>query len=130
MAIVLISCNTNKAKSTTEQVEEAIEYVVPAGEIHAFYFHATRRCATCEAVEKVTTSFLKANYADKVTFTSINRDDDKNAAMLKAYKISGQTLLIVKDDQLINLTNEAFLNARNKPEKLEAKIKETIDALL
>ncbi|MCU4177449.1 nitrophenyl compound nitroreductase subunit ArsF family protein [Carboxylicivirga sp. N1Y90] len=130
IALSLVSCNFDKQKEKTNKVQDVVEHVLPAGEIHAYYFHATRRCATCEAVEAVTTEYLKNNYADKVVFTSINREEQKNSALLKAYKVDGQTLLIVKDDKLINLTNDAFLNARTNPDKLEAKLKETIDALL
>jgi hypothetical protein len=32
----------------------------------------------------------------------------------------------VFDDEVVNLTTEAFMNARSNPEKLEEKIKTTI----
>jgi len=44
--------------------------------------------------------------------------------------VSGQTLLIVSGDIKINITNEAFMYARSKPEKLKQVIKEKIDPLL
>ncbi|WP_282037126.1 nitrophenyl compound nitroreductase subunit ArsF family protein [Saccharicrinis aurantiacus] len=101
-----------------------------ATQIKAYYFHATRRCATCEAVETVTKESLKEFYGFSVSFTSINRDENKDNLMIEKYKISGQTLLIIKGDKVVNLTNDAFMNARTKPEKLKQKIKSTIDSML
>ena len=98
--------------------------------VQVYYFHATRRCATCEAVEKVTKETLTENYGAKVPFQSINREEEKENPLVKKYEISGQTLLVVKGDQVVNLTNDAFMYARTSPDKLKAKIKETIDALL
>lgn len=98
--------------------------------VKAYYFHATRRCATCQAVESVSKDALKEYYGDKVAWTSINRDEDKDNPMIKKYKVSGQTLLIIKGDEVVNLTNDAFMNARTKPDKLKAKIKQTVDSMI
>ncbi|MDD2564115.1 MAG: nitrophenyl compound nitroreductase subunit ArsF family protein [Salinivirgaceae bacterium] len=98
--------------------------------VKAYYFHATRRCATCEAVEAVTKEALKEYYGDKVVFESINREEEKENPNIKKYKINGQTLIIVKGDEIVNLTNDAFLNARTSPNKLKSKIKATIDPML
>ena len=62
-------------------------------------------------------------------FKSINRDEEKDNPMIAKYKVSGQTLLIVKGDKVVNLTNDAFMNARTNPDKLKAKIKSTVDSL-
>jgi hypothetical protein len=100
-----------------------------SSEIKAYYFHATRRCATCVAVEDVTKEVLKAKYADKIQFESINREEDSKNPLLEKYKVSGQTLLIVKGDKVIDLTNDAFLYARTSPEKFKEKLKSTIDSM-
>jgi hypothetical protein len=99
-------------------------------EVKAYYFHATRRCATCQAVESVTKEALKEYYGDKVAFTSINHEEEKDNPLIEKYEISGQTLLIIKGDEVVNLTNDAFLNARTKPEKFKSKLKTTIDSML
>lgn len=98
--------------------------------VKVYYFHATARCATCMAVEDVTTKALKEFYGKKVPFESINREKDKDNPLIAKHKVVGQTLLVVSGDQAINLTNDAFLNARTKPEKLKEKLKSTIDPLL
>lgn len=102
--------------------------------IEVYYFHNTRRCATCEAVESVTKSALKENYAEqmengKITFQSLNVEDDANEPLARKLKVSGQTLLFVKDGKRKDLTNDAFMYARTNPEKLTNKIIKTVDAL-
>lgn len=97
-------------------------------QLTVYYFHATRRCATCQAVEKVTKEYIEANYAGKVNFISVNREEDQNKDLVEKYEIAGQTLLIVDNNEVINLTNEAFLNARSNPEKLEEILKTNIES--
>jgi hypothetical protein len=96
----------------------------------AYYFHATRRCATCQAVEKVSKEYIEENYAGIVNFISINREEDQNKELVEKYEIAGQTLLLVFEDEVVNLTTDAFMNARSNPEKLEELIKTTIDERL
>ena len=97
--------------------------------VEVYYFHSTNRCATCEAVEAVTKEALKQYYSDQIILKSINSDEDKTNPLIKKHKISGQTLLVLKGDKAVNLTNFAFMNARTNPDKLKEKIKETIDKM-
>lgn len=94
-----------------------------------YYFHAKRRCVTCEAVEAVARKTVKENYGDKVEFIVINREDEKNKALVEKFKISGQTLLVVKDDKIENLTNLAFMNAIKKPEKVKDAIISAVESM-
>ena len=100
----------------------------PAG-IEVYYFHGTHRCNTCNTVEKVAVEALKQYYGDQITLQSINREEEKNSALVKKYQIAGQTLLIVKGDKTEDLTNIAFMNAERSPQRLKTKIKETIDKM-
>ncbi len=120
-------CSNLQANANNTKTVEVKSNDVSA--IQAYYFHATRRCATCQAVEAVTKEALKEYYGDKIVFKSINRDEEKDNPMIAKYKVSGQTLLIVKGDKVVNLTNDAFMNARTNPDKLKAKIKSTVDSL-
>ena len=98
-------------------------------ELKVIYFHATRRCATCEAVEKETKQALNDAFGDNVVFTSLNREEDINKAMVEKFGIAGQTLLLIKGDSVVNFTNTAFLMARTAPEDYKAKFTETAKAL-
>ncbi len=114
--------------------DEATNQVVEVTKVNVYYFHNTRRCATCEAVEAVTKSTLKESYPEQIksgliAFQSINIEDDSNEALARKLNVSGQTLLIVKDGKKKDLTNDAFLYARSKPEKLTEKIKKAIGTI-
>ena len=98
--------------------------------VEAYYFHMSTRCVTCKAVEAEAKKNLEALYGDKVTFQAINIEDDASKAIVEKLKISGQTLLLVKGDTKINLTNEGFMYAMNNPEKFKSIIKEKVDGLL
>jgi len=148
--LAVISCNnSNNTASTNESVKE--EACSPEGcgscsgcgkkeevvteqadttvaKIMVYYFHGTRRCATCEAVEKVTEETINQNFLEGVGFVSINRENETE--LTKKFNISGQTLIVTKNDKVIDLTNEAFLNARSNPEKLTEKLSSVINSLL
>ncbi|MDP2338905.1 MAG: nitrophenyl compound nitroreductase subunit ArsF family protein [Bacteroidota bacterium] len=100
----------------------------PSG-VEVYYFHSTNRCATCMAVEAVTKEALKQYYGDQITLKSINREEDTNNPLIKKHQISRQTLLVLKGVKTVNLTNDAFMYARTNPDKLKAKIKETIEKM-
>jgi hypothetical protein len=131
VGVIAVSAQQSKVatagKSATSKVAQAETQKL--SEVKAYYFHATRRCATCEAVEAVTREALKEYYGDKVAFESINREEEKDNPLVAKYKISGTSLLIVNGDKMVDLTNDAFLNARTKPNKLKSKIKSTIDSM-
>lgn len=102
--------------------------------IEVYYFHNTHRCATCKAVETVTKSTLEESYpeqmkAGKIIFQSLNIEDDVNEPLARKLNVSGQTLLFVKNGKKKDLTNDAFLYARTKPDKLQEKIIKAVDSL-
>jgi ABC-type enterochelin transport system ATPase subunit len=62
-----------------------------------------------------------------ITFQSLNIEEGETEALAKKLGVSGQTLLIVKGDKKTDLTNDAFMYARTKPDKLKEKVKNAID---
>ncbi len=119
-AIILLFVGFSSSTAQTKQKEANTE---------VYYFHATNRCVTCEAVEAVTREALKQYYGDQISLKSINRDEDKTNPLIKKHRISGQSLLVIKGDKAVNLTNVAFMYARTNPDKLKEKIKETIEKM-
>ena len=99
-------------------------------QVKAYYFHATRRCPTCVAVEAVSKEAINEYYGDKVTFESINWEEEKDNPLVKQYKISGTSLIIINGDKKEDLTNDAFMNARTNPDKFKSKLKSTIDSMM
>ena len=104
--------------------------VKQSNEVKMYYFHFTRRCATCIAVEEESKKAITELYGDKVSFLSVNLEEDEGMKKGENLGISGQTLLIVSGDNKINITNEGFMNARSNPEKLKQIIKDKMDPLV
>ena len=94
--------------------------------VQVIYFHNERRCATCMAVEEGAQSVVSELKDSSITFNSYLIRDPKSAEVEKKYEIDGQTLLIVGKDQLLNVTNMAFLYARVKPETYREELKKQI----
>ena len=115
---------------STAQTSAKTTQTSTSAKVEAYYFHLTTRCVTCKAVEAEAKKDLEALYGGKVTFQAINIEDDASKAIVAKLKIEGQTLLFVKGDKKINLTNEGFLYARTNPEKFKSIIKEKVDGLL
>ena len=126
---LFLSCNAQNTENKDQQAS------VKSEEISVYYFHFTRRCATCNAVEEQTNEILNELYADQVeskniVFKSLNLEESDSKEIAEKLGVSGQALLFVKGDQKIDLTTDGFMNARSNPEKLKEKIKKTVDGLL
>ena len=124
LLVLSVSCNA-QPESKAGRSEIAM-----AETVEVFYFHNTRRCATCQAIETESKEILKELYSDEVAFSAYNLEEKDGKEMAGELGVSGQTLLIVSGDTRINITNEGFLNARSDPGKLKQIIKEKIDPLL
>ena len=103
--------------------------------IEAYYFHFTARCNTCKTIEAKARENLETLYPNEVkqgliTFQSLNLEEAPNKTLAEKLGVSGQTLILVKGDQKINLTNEGFMYAVAKPEKFKEIINQKVDELL
>lgn len=103
--------------------------------IEAYYFHFTARCVTCNTIEAKAKENLESLYPQHVksgllSFQSVNLDDASNKPLAKKLGIAGQTLILVKGDEKINITNEGFMYAMVKPEKFKEVINEKVEFLL
>jgi len=116
LSLMLFSCNANaqneqKAKNTSQNIIEVID------------FHSTHRCNTCNSIEANTKYTLDNYFATelkdgKITFQSINVDNDKNFKMAEKFEASGISLflnvIINGKETIINLTDFAFSKGRDK----------------
>jgi len=122
-------CNAQSAKN------EAKINTTSSDRIEAYYFHFTARCTTCKTIEASAKENLEILYPNQVkqgliTFQSLNLDEASTKPIAEKLGVSGQTLLLVKGDQKINLTNEGFMYAVVKPEKFKEIINEKVDGLI
>ncbi len=122
-----------KAESQTTESQKS-ETVI-SEDVQVYYFHNTKRCANCNAVEDETKVALEMFYEDNMktgtmNFTSLNLEEEDVKEMAQSLEVSGQTLLIVKGETRVNLTNDGFMNARTNPTKFHEILKTQIDQLL
>ena len=106
-----------------------------ASKVEVYYFHFTRRCATCQAVETESQKAIAALYPVQskkglITFKSINLDVKGTEALAKKCDVSGQTLLVMGAGKRIDLTEKGFMYALNSADKLKAELKKAIDPLM
>lgn len=124
LAGILLSCNAQ-----TDKVFKA-QGISAEKNIEVIYFHFSRRCATCQAIEKVSSEAVDTNYGDRVVFLSYNLDKPDGKKRGEELGITGQSLLILGGDKPFDLTRDAFMNARSNPDQLKKLIKEKVDSLL
>ena len=117
---------TTKQKPNQIRTSSAVEQV---SDVKVYYFHGTHRCETCVAIEEVSQDALFEYYGSQGKIISINWEENEDDPIVQKYEVYGQSLLVVKDDQVVDLTNDAFLNALSDPEGLKGLIKSTIDGL-
>jgi hypothetical protein len=128
LLFLLVSCGNRK-------VQEPTQPLVSGGDVEVYYFHMTTRCVTCKAVEAEARKNLEMLYPalyneGKISFVSLNLEEQTGKAMGDRLGVAGQTLLIVKGDTKINITNEGFLYAVSNPDKFKEVIKEKVDPLI
>lgn len=127
--VPFISC---QAQPSGKELKTAVN---SSDKIEAYYFHFTVRCVTCKTIEAKMKEDLEILYPERmtnglITFQSLNLDESENNSIAQKLGISGQTLLLVKGDQKINITNEGFMYAVVKPEKFKEVINEKMEFLL
>jgi hypothetical protein len=123
----VMACNGQPAKESPKAVS--------SDRVDAYYFHFNARCITCRTVEAEAKADIEMLYPElvksgKISFKAVNLDEAEGKTIGEKLGINGQTLLLVKGGQKINITNEGFLYAVNQPEKLKAVIKEKVDGLM
>lgn len=107
--------------------------------LEVIYFHATRRCATCNAIEDNTKKTLDLYFADLVKkgvikMLVVNVDEKKNEALAEKYEATGSSLFLTKTvngkETKIDMTDFAFSYARNNPEKFKTGLRDKINEVL
>jgi hypothetical protein len=126
--ILLVPLHTVTAQNGNKET-------ISGDKMEAWYFHFTSRCMTCRTVEERAKENLQDLYpvqwkAGTVTFQTANLNEKEGEKQAEKLGVSGQTLLLVKGDKKVNITNEAFLYAVTNPDKYKKIIKEKVDELL
>jgi hypothetical protein len=133
ISLVLITLVGSSCNAQTNQKPTTL--VSKNGDVEVYYFHMTVRCATCKTVEAEARKNVEMLYADqikagKISFTALNLEEPTGKSVGERLGVNSQTLLIVKGDQKINITNEGFLYAVSQPQKFTEIMKSKIDPLI
>jgi uncharacterized protein YcfL len=128
ITLVGISCNAQANQKPAPAVSQN-------SDVEVYYFHMTMRCTTCKTVEAEARKNVEMLYSDqvkagKISFTALNLEEATGKAMGEKLGVNSQTLLIIKGDQKINITNEGFLYAVSQPQKFTEVMKSKIDPLI
>ncbi len=129
LAIVAGSISCNNQSDKKEQSAETA-----TADVNVYYFHFTRRCATCMAVEENARKAIEALFPNELntgeySFTSLNLDDAGTKEIADRLGVGGQSLLVVRGEKKIDITGSAWMVAHD-PEKMKAEIKSGIDKIL
>jgi hypothetical protein len=133
LCLVLITLAGISSNAQTK--EKPVQAASNNSDIEVYYFHMTMRCVTCKTVEAEARKNIEMLYADqlkagKISFTALNLEEATGKSMGEKLGVNSQTLLIVKGDQKINITNEGFLYAVSQPQKFTEVMKSKIDPLI
>ena len=128
MSVFSISCNSQVKNDNEETVVKA------SGKIDVYYFHYTRRCVTCETVEdntKLAIDNINKERAggDAIIYHVLNLDDAATKALADKFKVGGQSLIVTTGEKKVDITGNAFINAKN-PVKIEEEISKATNKLL
>lgn len=124
---VSISCNNQGNKRVIAQA-------ISSSNVNVYYFHFTRRCATCLAVEENARKAFEVLYPNEVktgeySFTSLNLDEASTKGIADKLGVGGQSLMVVHGDKKIDITSAAWM-AANDPEKMKTEIKSGIEKVV
>ena len=129
MMLALVAAITPSGHVAARPMAETI-----GPKVEVYYFHYSRRCASCRNVENESKRIVETLYADlvekgEVVFASINLEEQENHALAERCGATGQSLLVISGEERIDITSQGFMHARNS-ERYEQEIKKVIDPLL
>ena len=134
-ALLLISCGN----STEKKTETASTDVKQADRIEVLYFHGAQRCVTCKAIEANTKALLDSLYSNeialgKIVYKIIDISQKENEEVADKYEVTWSSLFVNRwkngTEEVNNMTEFGFANAKSDPDSFKNGIKSKIDELL
>lgn len=121
--VVLTGISVNAKSSLENRTGE--------GKTIVYYFHNTRRCPTCLAIEKEAKKVLEDSFAEacekgEIAFEAYNAEDSENKELVKKMNVTGSALIIVKNGDKYDLTSKGFMYALKQPEKFRKALWEIL----
>ncbi|MBQ1885239.1 MAG: thioredoxin [Bacteroidales bacterium] len=122
MSIVFSACSQNERPQNVSTAE--------SNGIEVLYFHGKQRCATCIAIEKQTKQAVEELSDNRLTMRTIDISKKENESIVEKYEVAWSSLIVVKDGNVLNLTELGFSLARNNPDGFRERLKSEIKQLL
>jgi hypothetical protein len=103
--------------------------------VDVLYFHNNQRCVTCLCFETRITHVVTVHFMDQLskgtlTYQVLNRQDEKNANLVKKYQPIGSQLFIntVIDgtDHIVDVQDIWEWNCRGKPDQFDYNVQQLI----
>ena len=141
-AVLFFSCSPADKNKTSHGADNYVQSegtVNEADIAEVYYFHGTRRCATCKAVARVAKGYTRINYEEEikkglVKVMEIDFDKSGNEALVEEFQVTRSGLfvrtVINNHETIYNLTEMAFMNAELHPDKIREAIKMEIEKVL
>lgn len=131
MSVVACGARTSESEQTASDANEQ--------RVEVIYFHGKQRCLTCMAIEKlarevVETQFASALANGELVFKVVDISTKEGERIADKYEVTWSSIFINKVDgkceKVNNLTDFAFSNARNNPDKFKQGVAEKINELI
>lgn len=131
LIFVLISCGNRAPVADKETHQPLATATQETGKdiVHVYYFHGKQRCKTCIAVGEVTEQTIKTTYPNQpnIRFIEVETHNSANAALVEKYQVTWNALIIDKEGDTSNITQQAFALAVGQPEKLAGLIQSEVN---
>ena len=124
---LFISCT---GKGNIKEVATAIS----STGVNVYYFHFTRRCATCMAVEENGRKAFEALYQNEIkageySFSSLNLDEESTKEIADKLGVGGQSMLVVRGDKKLDITAAVWMSAHDI-EKMKEEIRSGVEKVM
>lgn len=128
--LIMYSCSYSQNKKKNNNAEKSDKH-----KLEVVYFHITHRCPTCISIENNVKKTLHTYFSKEVDdgvikLTVLNVDDEKNNAISEKYAAFGSALFLTKNlngkETITDITNFAFQNSKNRPDKFIEGLKDKI----
>lgn len=128
LIITLSGCKQNNKQVATNVLQTTIDTTL----VNVYYFHGKQRCKTCIAVGNIAKETVETVFAnnDKVRFSEINTSEKAFKSLVEQYEVTWNALIIVRSDNFVEITDQAFATAVNNPQSLKNLIKEAVNQRL
>ena len=135
---LVVSCNQSSNKQISETTNDTVSKQSKA-KLQIYYFHLTNRCITCNSIEANVKSVIESTYSEEIkqgliSFESINIQEKENWEIAEQYETANASLFLTLNTEsgqhTSDLTSQAFMLSKNKPDEFKQLIQDTIKSLI